>query len=194
MKKGFTLIELLAVIIILGVIMSIAIPNIVATIDRNKKDTFISDAKRLISAAEYKIRSDTSIDYPPEGSIVILRLQILEESSNLDLSPFGTPYSRERSFVAVVNQKVDGKKERAFYVHLVACEDVNCNNLTDDSISKVRGIFLANLDHLSSNGRFDLVEKGSDVNYGKPDSDAMKTALYNRFVSFDVDVNAVKVY
>lgn len=196
MKKGFTLIELLAVIIILGVIMAIAIPNIVATIDRNKKDTFIADAKRLISAAEYKIRSDTKIDYPAKGSVVIMRLQTLD-ASNLETSPFGTPYSKTRSFVAVVNRDLGGgKTEREYYVHLVACADVDCKNLSEDSISKVRGIFLANLDHLNSNGRFDLVEKGSDVNWNELGSVPMNTALNARFESFNlnVSVNTAKIY
>ena len=42
-QKGFTLIELLAVIIILAVIMTVAIPNIVGTLDKNKKDSFIKE-------------------------------------------------------------------------------------------------------------------------------------------------------
>ena len=35
-KKGFTLVELLVVIVILGVIMSIAIPSITSSIERSK--------------------------------------------------------------------------------------------------------------------------------------------------------------
>ena len=57
-KKGFTLIELLAVIIILAVIMTVAIPNIMGTLDKNKKDSFIKDAKRAIISCDYTIRTE----------------------------------------------------------------------------------------------------------------------------------------
>ena len=90
MKKAFTLIELLAVIVILGIIMTIAIPNVIATLDKNKKETFIEDAKKVISSAEYKIRTDTKIEYPDQYSITVLKLSItstsiMEESSDNDL-------------------------------------------------------------------------------------------------------------
>ena len=59
-KKGFTLIELLAVVIILGVIMTIAVPNVLSMLDRNKKDTFIENAKTMVTQAEYTLRSNTT--------------------------------------------------------------------------------------------------------------------------------------
>jgi len=195
MKKGFTLIELLAVIIILSVIMSIAIPNIVATIDRNKKDAFVDDAKRMISAAEYKIRSDSSIDYPKDGGAVIIKLDKLG-ASELDRSPFDTVYSKSRSFVLIANKTVEGKTERVFFAHLITCEDIDCNNLNDDAISKVRGIFLANREQLNSNGRFDLVLKGSDVDYGKVDSAIMKNNIKSKLSESGIviNVNEIKIY
>ena len=38
-KNGFTLIELLATILILALIMLMAVPNVMSTIDKNKQDT-----------------------------------------------------------------------------------------------------------------------------------------------------------
>ena len=40
-KNGFTLIELLATILILALIMIIAVPNVMSTIDKNKQDTYV---------------------------------------------------------------------------------------------------------------------------------------------------------
>ena len=74
-KKGFTLIEILAVIIILGVIMTIAIPNVLSMIERNKKDTFIEHAKMMATQAEYTIRKDVNIEYPSENKAIILTLE-----------------------------------------------------------------------------------------------------------------------
>ena len=39
-KKGFTLVELLAVIVILGIIMSITTPIIIKVINDSKKETY----------------------------------------------------------------------------------------------------------------------------------------------------------
>lgn len=162
-KKGFTLIELLAVIIILGVIMTIAIPNVVATLDKNKRDSFIQDAKRVISSAEYTIRSNTRIDYPDDYSITVLPLKDIK---NLELgtSSFDTYYSTDKSFVAIVKENTStADQEYAYYVHLVSCTDELCENTEDDSISYNRGINLTKASDLDKSDRYDLVVKGAEV-------------------------------
>ena len=57
-KKGFTLVELLAVITLLAILMGIAVPNIFSTINNNKRNSFLSDAKRMIAKAEYLFSLD----------------------------------------------------------------------------------------------------------------------------------------
>ena len=51
-KKGFTLVELLAVIVILAVIMSIAIPSITSSIERSKDKQKTQIIKLIESAGE----------------------------------------------------------------------------------------------------------------------------------------------
>ena len=51
-KKGFTLVELLAVIAILAILIIIAIPNILELFNNAKKDTFVTEIRRIMDSAE----------------------------------------------------------------------------------------------------------------------------------------------
>ena len=57
-KRGFTLIELLAVIVILGILMIIAIPQVTKYIENAKKDTYADTAKAYINSARYMLLND----------------------------------------------------------------------------------------------------------------------------------------
>ena len=51
-NKGFTLVELLAVLVILIAILSIAVPSVISTVERNKQKDLEKKKKIIISAAE----------------------------------------------------------------------------------------------------------------------------------------------
>lgn len=161
-SKGFTLIELLAVIIILGVIMTVAIPNVIATLDRNKKDSMINDALRAITSAKYTMRANTEYEYPDDNTIVILPFKKLE-NLDLEISPYDTYYSMNDSFVAITNESTDGgDSERVYYVHLVSCETEECST-DDESLAQNRGINLVSEEDLGKSGKYDLIIKGLDL-------------------------------
>lgn len=164
-NKGFTLIELLAVIVILAVIMTIAIPNIISTLDKNKKDSFIEDAMRMISSAEYKIRVDKSIDYPNMNDVVVLKLGSLD-SSNLEESTYGTFYSKEYSFVAITKESVSNTEYTyKFYAHFVSCKNSECRDDSDLDFNEYNyGINLTSYDVLhGGREKYDTIVSGTDV-------------------------------
>ncbi len=165
-EKGFTLIELLAVIVILGVIMTVAIPNIVSTLDKNKRNTFIKDAKRAITSVEYTIRSNPSYDWPTEHVAVVFPLYKIR-SIDIDVSPFDTYYSKKYSFVAItkepVNDQITEDWDYKYYVHLVSCADENCNDSDPDSVLDNRGINIVEQSKLDELGKYELVVRGEDV-------------------------------
>lgn len=166
-QKGFTLIELLAVIIILAVIMTVAIPNVIGTLDKNKKDSFLKDARRAITSCEYTIRTEKKYEYPDETTAVVFPVSKIK-NLDLDVSPYDTYYSQEDSFVAITKDKVANSDayEYVYYVHLVSCTDKGCENLEDNSSLKNRGINVNRSDALDGANKYDLVVKGDEVILG----------------------------
>ena len=80
-KNGFTLIELLAVIVILGILMVAAIPAISNSITKSRKDTFVTNAKKIIDAArtsmasgEVTLQDGGICQYPAQDKTTIINL------------------------------------------------------------------------------------------------------------------------
>ncbi len=145
-RKGFTLIELLAVIVILAVIMTIAVPNVISTLDRNKKDSYIGDAKKFLSQAKYQISS--KINKPAVGEIVKIKLSCVD-NEDIDQDPEGNPYDEENSFVVIIREN----DELVYYVNLIG----------KGSNDKNRGIRLTKKSNLDSDDRMKLIEKNITV-------------------------------
>lgn len=61
MKKGFTLIEVLTVIIILGVLSLIIIPNVMTIVDKKQKDLYKAQIKEIESNA--KLWAETNLNF-----------------------------------------------------------------------------------------------------------------------------------
>ena len=83
-NKGFTLVELLATISILAIISIIAIPNVISMMEKNKKEAYISDAKKFYTLVEYEKRKDSSLTDPIQFSQV--------DTSDIDKSPSDKNY------------------------------------------------------------------------------------------------------
>ena len=63
-RKGFTLMELLAVIVVLGVIALIIVPNVIVVVQRSEKDAFEKSAYGILTAAkEYYQEKESEEDF-----------------------------------------------------------------------------------------------------------------------------------
>ena len=146
-KKGFTLIELLATIAILALLMLVAVPNVMSTIDKNKQDTYIEDAKRMITLAEYEVRSDTSIPLPTNGNCVVILLSALD-LTDFNEGPEGGTYDLDKSYVVVV------RNGNSYDYYATIVENF------DDTI---RGIPLTSRNDLNAENAGKKVVKGNDL-------------------------------
>lgn len=62
-KKGFTLTELLAVIVILGIVLSLIIVNVIKLKNNSQKEQYIADAKTFIADTKAKFKSIAYEEY-----------------------------------------------------------------------------------------------------------------------------------
>ena len=160
-RKGFTLIELLAALVILGLLMAAAVPNVMGIISRNKDDTYIEDAKKLVTRAEYMLRNNTyTYIHRPTGTgnnCVAFSLGFLDNGEFND-PPNGGSYFANRSFVKVC--KSDG--EYIYYVQLFECGDKNSKESC--SSSGGRGIPLTLSSDLVGSNAHDSIRSTSPSN------------------------------
>ncbi len=143
-NKGFTLIELLATISLLAVLMIIAVPNVIGVVQRNKNKTYIEDAKKLVSLAEYKIRSNSS-NKPTGSSSYCFTMDSLGAGNFDSTAPNGGKYRTDKSYVRVYKSGtsemqymvvlVEEKENNGGFVGVGVTKEINSTELYNDDIS-----------------------------------------------------------
>ena len=151
-KKGFTLIELLATIAILALLMLVAVPNVMSTIDKNKQNTYVEDAKRMITLAEYEIRSNSSIELPTNGNCIVIPLGSLDLTDFSD-GPEGGSYDLEDSYVVIA-------RSGSSYVYYAT--------IVENFDETTRGLPLISRDDLNKESARTKVVKGDELSVITP--------------------------
>lgn len=127
-NKGFTLVETIAVIIILGVILSIAVPSITNVVKSTNKNRMISDAETFISEVKEYVESDTIGNTPKDNKYKLVNIK-----SKLSKSPYGGNYNMESSFVIINNNSytvclTDDKYKATTEEGSITVKKGNCSN------------------------------------------------------------------
>ena len=127
-NKGFTLVETTAVIIILGVVLSIAVPSITNVVKSTNKNRMISDAETFISEVKEYVESDTIGNTPKDNKYKLVNIK-----SKLSKSPYGGNYNMESSFVIINNNSytvclTDDKYKATTEEGSITVKKGNCSN------------------------------------------------------------------
>lgn len=170
-KNGFTLVELLATVVILGIIMIVAVPNVMGILTRNRSNTYLEDAKKLSTLAEYQIRSGSNaVQKPATGQCIVMTLSYLDNAEFED-APNGGEYLKNVSFVVV---KKEGN-ELKYYVQLL-----------ENYKNTYRGVKLIETSKLTENGAVNNYV----VNAKKADVESVTGLEKDNFLTFAQKFNS----
>ena len=122
-RKGFTLIELLAVIVILGILLAVAIPNVAKYINSARKSTYISNVQSYAKAAKQEsIALSSSYQLPVNtNDAIVTTFKALEKAieNGGKTSPYGGDWDENNSYVMIVNAGDADDPEYKYYITAV---------------------------------------------------------------------------
>ncbi len=125
--KGFTLIELLATIVVMGLLMVISLPNVNSIVDKNKRTSYINDARKMVILAKYKFGGDTNAK---PDSTICKKYKITElDISELNNTPNNGKYDFSSGNYSYVTIKYNSSKKTYDYV-VQLVEEFKVNNKT----------------------------------------------------------------
>lgn len=166
-KKGFTLIELIATITILSILMAVAIPNVISITRKNKNQTYINDARKMVTLAKYRFESDATIPKPSSSSSVVILLIALDRSE-LQKGPENGQYDTERSYVKITYDSTQKK-----YIYWVQIAEKLSGK--DEVMGKCKGIKLkkySDIIQIDAKNKYITTDDETNFTNGKAETNA----------------------
>ena len=119
-QKGFTLVELIAMLVVMGVLMAITIPNISGIIKNNRESIGIEDVNKMVGNAQQKMESKKA-KYPKNvNDCVVFSLKYLDTNDDFKQGVNGGEYDKEESIIVVAKKRItDITNEYKYYIRLV---------------------------------------------------------------------------
>ncbi len=115
-KKGFTLVELLAVVVILGIIMTVSIPMVSRWINRSKGESMEAQKQTLLLAGQSYAQNNSKVLPKSIGETKLIKAVDLKKANYLkdNLTDSEKKDCMEKSFVRVYKYDKNGYSYSAF--------------------------------------------------------------------------------
>ena len=141
-NKGFTLIELLAMLVVLGILMVVSIPNITGILDNQKENAIKEDAIRMTDKVKTLMATSKDMEKPKSDECLLVTLDYLDLSEEMLKGPNDANYDRDDSFVVVTYVKNTGNAyesgyEYKYYVRLVEVDGTNKYGINFSSLEDI---------------------------------------------------------
>ena len=134
MKKGFTLVELLSVIVILGILASIAIPTINTAINSSRNKAYNEQINTIQNAARtYMSKNSLKLPNQEENAKCTISVSTLQKEGLLSVDDISNPkYKKNSSKPEEKFENFDGKVIVTFannkynYEYVISSSVPNC--------------------------------------------------------------------
>ena len=163
-KKGFTLIELIAIIVVLGIIMTIVAVSVSDNVDKSKKES-VSELAKNYAESVRSMRANGELNYEPKKDEVLIipynQIKILD-ITNSNATGYGKILP-SYCFVGVMNKNNNylyfiNQVDESFHI----LDRINYNNLSKEDVQASEDI-LANLAQVTAPlSSFNISYDGND--------------------------------
>ena len=122
-KKGFTLVELIAMLVVMGVIMAIAIPNISGIVKSNRESIAVEDVNKMIGNSKQKMETGRA-KYPKKDECVVMSLKFLDNNNDFKKGVNDGDYDTEESVIIVAKKALSAGSSTTEYKYFVRLVEV----------------------------------------------------------------------
>lgn len=130
MKKAFSIVELITALVILGIVLSIAVPVVVHLIEKSKVDAFKVDEEMVVKAAKNYFISNRTLLPRVEGGTTEVSLSTLKDGNYV--GPIFDPTDKSTECGGYVKVVRTSSNDYAYIPHLKCGESATIMNSTDD--------------------------------------------------------------
>lgn len=150
-EKGFTLIELIAMLVVLGILMAVTVPNISGILSQSKNNILKEDISKMVDNTKVKI-SSKNLKKPSNGNCLIFTLDYLDDNDDYKKGPNDGEYDKINSFIIVKRENnkfkyyvkiLEKVKNKNYGINLIDYEKIEkdlkkyiTNTLTIDATNK----------------------------------------------------------
>ena len=100
-RKGFSLIELIAMIVVLGILMLITVPNIAGILKNNRENIVKEDINKLVANAKTRINTKQAKNPTGLNECIVMSLSYVDSNNDMKEGINGGRYSQGESFVVI---------------------------------------------------------------------------------------------